>query len=68
MSEQITLIENLIIGKTIEEAVSVAAIQGLSVRVMKQDGREYMGTCDLRSDRINVAVVDGKVALVLSIG
>lgn len=56
------------IGKTIEYVRREFALHGWSVRTMVVDGKNCMGTCDLRQDRVNVEVRDGKVVDVLSIG
>jgi hypothetical protein len=56
------------IGKTIEEAAIVLEKLGLTMRVMQRDGQHLVGTCDLRSNRISVAVTDNKVTSILGCG
>ena len=57
-----------IVGLPIDEATTVAEAAGLTVRVTNLDGVEQAITFDMRTDRLNVAVVDGVVTEFLSIG
>lgn len=57
-----------IIGKTIAEANAICEGNGYTMRVMEEDGEALMGTCDLRSNRVNVAVVNGNVTRLQGIG
>jgi hypothetical protein len=41
---------------------------GLALRVMAEDGLALLGTMDFRTDRVNVAVEDGRVVRVISLG
>ena len=53
---------NELIGLKLDEAEAQAKSRGCSVRVVEEDGEPLVGTSDLRPDRINVAIADGKVA------
>jgi hypothetical protein len=49
-------------GMTIDQAVAYATkLHYARVRVISEDGNHHIVTRDLRSDRINVTLVDGKV-------
>ena len=39
-----------------------------TIRVMRKDGRNCIGTCDFNPDRVNVAVVNGVIKSIISIG
>lgn len=55
-------------GMELDSAVTVAAAFGYRIRATSIDGNGTIGTCDLRNDRINVSVVNGKVEHVKGIG
>jgi hypothetical protein len=55
---------NELIGLTVEDATGVAQSHGCSVRVAERDGEPLPATMDLRGDRIDVTVVDGKITAV----
>jgi hypothetical protein len=57
-----------IIGKTIAEANAICEVNGYMMRIMEQDGESLIGTCELRSNRINVAVLNGNVIKLQGIG
>lgn len=57
-----------LVGRPIEEASAIAIDRGLTVRVMRLDGEDLMGTMDYRTDRVNVEVADGVVVAILGIG
>jgi hypothetical protein len=50
-----------IIGKTVKEAEEIAFSLGLTVRLTRLDEDKFVGTCDLRMDRVNVEIEKGKV-------
>ena len=54
-------------GKRESEARRIAKHRGCEMRVVKREGVEQSNTFDLRSNRVNVATVDGRVSRVLSI-
>lgn len=56
------------VGKTVAEISEEAKRTGWSVRVMRENGKNCLGACDYSPGRINVAVVDGKVAEVIGLG
>lgn len=56
------------VGKTEAELISAAADHGIEVRVLARDGEHFGRRTDLRPKRINVEVVDGRIALVTDIG
>jgi hypothetical protein len=49
------------VGLTVSEAEAKAASEHLAFRIMCLDGENQSGTADLRQDRVNVGVDDGKV-------
>ena len=57
-----------IIGMNIEEAKSFLKDHGFSLRVMQRDGKHLVGTCDIRTNRLNVSVKDDKITGLLRIG
>jgi hypothetical protein len=57
-----------IIGEGIGAATQAAADKGCQIRVVVEDGKPLAVTQDYRPDRVNVAVKDGKVTKVESIG
>lgn len=50
-----------LIGLPLDEAVFRATSDGLSVRLAREDGTDYILTMDLNFGRINLDVVDGRV-------
>lgn len=68
MSKSQKLVAAKIVGKDLDTAEFVAKKAGYSLRVMEQDGGNCIGTCDFRTDRMNVAVEGDKVTKVLSVG
>jgi hypothetical protein len=52
---------NSLIGKTEELAKSLANSSGYALRVTRRDSEKYIGTMDLRFDRINVEIDNGLV-------
>jgi len=57
-----------LVGLTLEEASKAAEGLGWEVRVSTLDGEPQVVTMDLRTNRVNVAVVDGVVTAVDSVG
>jgi len=50
-----------LVGLTEEAAREKAASENVKMRVRSRDGVEQVGTCDFRTDRLNVSVKDGIV-------
>jgi heat shock protein HslJ len=50
-----------IVGMTAQEAQEAVEAEGLTYRVLSEDGQENAVTADYRSDRINVEIEDGTV-------
>jgi hypothetical protein len=48
--------------KTEEEATKLAESQGFTVRIIERDGKSMMVQMDYSNNRINFAIVNGKVA------
>jgi hypothetical protein len=46
---------------TAQEAQAAVEAEGLTYRVLSEDGQENAVTADYRSDRINVEIEDGTV-------
>jgi hypothetical protein len=51
-----------LLGATLAEAEAAAQSAGYASRVISSDGRPHVATRDYRLDRINLWLVDGKVA------
>ena len=51
-----------LVGLTEEAAVRKIKEAGFRARIRERDGEHFLGTCDLRSDRVNLYIKDGKVA------
>ncbi|TSP13977.1 hypothetical protein [Cupriavidus campinensis] len=50
-----------IVGLTKTEAMAVLVRQGIPHRVVQEDGKGKLVTADVRSERANLTIVDGKV-------
>lgn len=50
-----------LVGMT--EGAALAKIQkaGFQARVRERDGEHFMGTCDYRTDRVNLRISKGKI-------
>lgn len=66
--EQLESIKHVAIGCTVNEIMQEAEKGGWSVRVVKENGKNCMGTCDFQPFRINVAVDRGEVTEIVSLG
>lgn len=60
--------ESLLLGKTLSTAEAVALKRGFTIRVLKKDGKAIITTCDICSDRMNVAIENGIVTKLISWG
>lgn len=60
-AEKLESICESIVGQSVDAAKLEAERAGCSIRVMKIDGKNCIGTCDYKPSRINVAVADGKI-------
>jgi hypothetical protein len=58
----------LLVGLTEAEATDAATAQGLTMRIVRLDGEDLPATMDYSPTRVNVAVADGIVTEVLSVG
>ena len=59
---------DVIVGLSVDEATQALTAQGLTLRVVREDGVDLIVTDDLREDRLNVAVEAGIVTEVLGFG
>lgn len=59
---------NQYVGKPLDELIAACKPGGWTVRVMRQDGRSMIGTCDYRPNRINVSVDAGTVSAIGGVG
>lgn len=59
---------NDLINMPVDTARSICTENGLTLRVVEEDGEPYIVTCDYRTDRINVAVKDKTVSETRGIG
>jgi len=57
-----------LIGLTEDQAKAVAAELGASLRVLEKDGQSFVYSCELRENRINVALASGLVIDILGTG
>lgn len=67
-AEALKQIREFAVGMPLTEVTDRAKVAGWAVRVMRDNGKNCMGTCDHNPGRINVAVVDKKVTEVISLG
>ena len=51
----------VVVGQTLNQAQEAGGLIGVVVRVMKQDGAEFAGSLDFRTDRINLEIEAGVV-------
>jgi hypothetical protein len=56
------------VGQTVEAATPMAAEAGVELRVVREDGVDLVVTEDFRENRLNVAVEDGVITELVSIG
>lgn len=52
---------NSVVGLTEEDAKAKIAAAGLKCRIRNKDGQAFIGTCDYRTDRVNLGIANGKV-------
>jgi hypothetical protein len=57
-----------IVGRSVDEATKVLDAEGLTIRVVIEDGEALAVTEDFSTSRVNVEVADGVVVAVVSIG
>ena len=57
-----------IIGMSREEAQKTLQANGLTLRCQNLNGQSLIGTCDYRTDRVNVAIRENKITKVIGIG
>lgn len=55
---------NNLIGKCIEEVRNELKDSDISFRIVRNDDKFYMITCDFRFDRINIEIDDNKITKV----
>jgi hypothetical protein len=67
-NEEETFDPNVVIGMAQDIAAAWLQKHGYRMRVVRKDGQACLTTRDFRTDRINVAVRDGCVYDVLSVG
>lgn len=60
--------EASLLGQNLNTAVGLANIDGFTLRTMKLNGQELIGTCDFRPNRINVAIENDVVTEILGRG
>lgn len=57
-----------IVGRSVDEAIKVLDAEGLTLRVVIEDGESLAVTEDFSTSRVNVEVAEGVVVAVVSIG
>lgn len=50
-----------LVGLTVEEVTDKCHARGYTIRRTQVDGVNYIGTCDVRPDRVNIVIEKGKV-------
>ena len=68
MNKETQKVTDALVGKSLPDARKFAADQGFRIRVMARDGESLLGTCDYRSNRINVETNEGCVTQILKMG
>ncbi len=53
-----------LVGMTTEQARNVTLQKGQEFRVVQEDGEDFFVTQDYRTNRLNVAVTNGRVSCV----
>ena len=66
--EELEQIKEALVNHSIDEAKMLAEAAGWFVRAMRIDGKNCIGHCDFRANRINVHVENGMVTEVTGIG
>lgn len=51
----------MLVGMDETEAETKVKEEKMIYRIMKKDDQDFMGSMDVREDRVNLEVVDGKV-------
>ena len=59
---------NKLIGLPHKEAKNFCKKCGAELRVMLKDGVPFAGTCDVKCNRINVAVDQDKITKIMGVG
>lgn len=59
--KDIEQIASMVIGQPIDRVRRRAEKAGWIIRVVRDGKKRYLGSCDVKANRINVAVDDGKV-------
>lgn len=57
-----------LVGLKLEEAKKIADSNRIIIRIMQEDGVDQIGTCEFRSNRINVAIQNGIISEIISQG
>ena len=57
-----------IIGMSVKRAETLLKKHGFILRVMERDGEHFVGTCEMRTNRVNVVVENGKITGLLQVG
>ncbi len=58
----------MLVGETVDQASATAEDHGCEVRVVVEDGEQLAVTLDFNPDRINVAVAQGTITKIVSLG
>jgi hypothetical protein len=57
-----------LIGKTEDQAREALKEHDMVLRVTSEDGEHFFGTCDYRTDRLNVGITKGVLSSIGNIG
>lgn len=55
------MIEVEVVGMKKDDAIEKINASGMYARIRSEDGRAFMGTCDVQLSRINLHIEDGIV-------
>lgn len=67
-AQNANIVQNHLIGLTLEQATEYATPLEVVIRCVKKDGYNIITTRDYRTNRVNVSITDGKIVRVVNIG
>lgn len=69
-TRQLKDFRDCLVGQPLDEAIDMckSLCPWMVIRVMRVDGKNCVGTCDVNPDRANVAVKNGIITSIIGIG
>jgi hypothetical protein len=61
MNTDVRTVATTVVGKMKNEASAIIVAAGCIMRVVSEDGLQFVGTADHMMNRINVELIDGRV-------